>query len=273
MRGRHADRHAEGSSLCEVPGVDNLPFQCNICGSRTSAPLPAFERDTPSCGVCGSIVRWRAVVHLLSTGLFGESLAIRDFPESTHLHGLGMSDWVGYAELLPFKLDYANTFVDRDPQLDITVFKPKLEGQLDFVISSDVFEHVPPPVDVAFENTRRMLKPGGLFVLTVPYRIDLPTQEHFPGLNEYSIEVRDGHRVLVNITKDGERQEFDNLVFHGDTASQDGSLEMRVLSEDDIVRHLAAAGFTDIHVCREPEERFGIRWEAPWSLPITARAA
>ncbi len=42
---------------------------------------------------------------------------------------------------------------------------PKLEGQLDFVISSDVFEHVPPPVDIAFENTRRMLRPGGLFVL------------------------------------------------------------------------------------------------------------
>ncbi len=97
----------------------------------------------------------------------------------------------------------------------------------DFIISSDVFEHVVPPVSRAFENVWKMLKPGGVFVLTVPYGAQRETVEHFPELNEFSIVERDGSFVLRNKTRTGVLQEFNDLVFHGGPRT---TLEMRVFS-------------------------------------------
>jgi SAM-dependent methyltransferase len=251
--------------------VEIVDFRCNVCGAMSSARRDEIDREIPGCP-CGSTLRWRSVIHVLSLGLFGKSLAIDDFPTDHARRGIGMSDWDGYALRLPAKLDYVNTFLERDPRLDITEFNPKLESQLDFIISSDVFEHVPPPVERAFENSRRMLRPGGVLVLTVPYSLEPHTREHFPELFEYRVEVRDGGRVLLNTTRDGRQQEFDDLVFHGDTACAGGSLEMRVFSRADLLAQLERAGFRDITTHDEPELAFGIEWHVDWSLPISARA-
>jgi len=51
----------------------------------------------------------RAIVHLLSTELFGESYILRDFPVRPDIRGIGLSDWDGYAGGLPHKLNYTNT--------------------------------------------------------------------------------------------------------------------------------------------------------------------
>jgi hypothetical protein len=48
-------------------------------------------------------------------------------------------------------------------------------------------------------------------------------------------------------------------------------LEMRVFSESGVLRELEHAGFTDIHIHREPYSQFGIAWPQEWSLPISAR--
>jgi SAM-dependent methyltransferase len=253
--------------------VEILEFRCNICGTRSEARRATLERESRSCDTCGSTMRWRSIIHLLSLALFEKSRAIADFPTDHGVRGIGLSDWPGYAARLPSRLDYVNTFLDADPQLDIAEFHPKLEGQLDFILSSDVFEHVPPPVHRAFVNSRRMLRPGGVLVLTVPYHDDRATKEHFPNLHDFRVETREGKRVLVNITPGGDREEFEDLVFHGDTASTNGSLEMRDFGEADIVEHLHEAGFTDIHIHREPALEHGIEWRVPWSLPISARAA
>ena len=45
-----------------------------------------------------------------------------------------------------------------------------LASTCDFVISSDVLEHVAPPYERALSNLLRLLKPGGLLVLTVPLK-------------------------------------------------------------------------------------------------------
>ncbi|MGH9903496.1 MAG: hypothetical protein ACRD68_16940, partial [Pyrinomonadaceae bacterium] len=79
---------------------------------------------------------------MLSTELFGESLALTDFPERRDISGIGMSDWDGYAAPLALKLGYQNTYYHQEPKLDITSIEPALESTLDFIISSDVFEHV-----------------------------------------------------------------------------------------------------------------------------------
>jgi SAM-dependent methyltransferase len=111
----------------------------------------------------------RSMVHVLSLELFGECLVLPDFPERPDLIGIGMSDWDAYAIPLAGKLGYTNTYFDRKPALDITHVPEEMVGTLDFILSSDVFEHVQPPVAKAFENARRLLKPNGVFVFCVPY--------------------------------------------------------------------------------------------------------
>jgi len=251
------------------PGT--LVFQCNVCSAKCALPLGALEREAGHCGGCDSNMRFRSLVHHLSSGLFGESLAILDFPlAAQRLSGIGMSDAPRLAAPLGRHLKYRNTFYHQEPRLDIHAPSAEHIGAYDFVISSDVFEHVDPPVEKAFVNLRRLLKPGGLLVFTVPFAMQGDTVEHFPGLHQYTIENRGGTYVLVNTTADGRRQEHANLVFHGGPGS---TLELRLFSESGLRRDLEGAGFGRIAFHREPCFKWGIYWKAPWSVPITAIAA
>ncbi len=242
-------------------------FRCNVCGRRSSVGETRLNRELVSC-VRGSSVRQRALIHVLSLELFGESLALPDFPHRTNLIGIDMSGAATYAEGLARKLGYTNTYLHRSPRLDITNPAPDWLGHCDFVISSDVFEHVAPPVGRAFDNTLSVLKPGGLFVLTVPYAKAGDNIEHFPELHDWHIEELDGRRILKNMTADGRSQQFDNLIFHG---GEGETLEMRVFSETGVLGELRRAGFTDILIHDEPCMAHGIIWPQNWSLPISAR--
>jgi SAM-dependent methyltransferase len=246
-----------------------LSYQCNICGSSCKTALTDLQREKASCYRCGSTVRMRAITHILSTELFGQSIPLPDFPTRQDLHGWGMSD-VGYADLLSRKLSYINTYYHKEPHLDITAaLDPMLEGKLDFLISTEVFEHINPPVSVAFENARRLLKPNGVFIFSVPYTLEAETHEHFPDLYRYEIIDPGGPRpILKNITRDGREQLFDQLVFHGGPGA---TLEMRVFSQAGLQAELKRAGFENVTVYSEPCWEFGIYWHGFWSLPMAAR--
>ena len=254
-------------------GVDREPatllFYCNICGKPSLTDVRRLEREVATCQACNSNARMRAVIQVLSKELFHENLLLPDFPTRREIRGLGMTDWEGYAVKLAEKFDYQNTYYHTEPRLDITAASIASEfiGQ-DFMISSDVFEHVAPPVSRAFENVRKMLKPGGVFILTVPYGTQGETAEHFPELNEFSIVERDGLFVLRNKTRTGVVQEFKDLVFHGGPGA---TLEMRVFSETALIQHLKDAGFTDIKVHRPADLVHGIWWPEPWAFPMSAR--
>ncbi len=258
------------------PGTENPPspdspisFRCNICGQTSTAPLALVSnREGQSCGHCHSSLRMRALMRVLSLELLGRELALPEFPEDKRLSGLGMSDWAGYAQTLAEKFDYLNTFYHQAPRLDITRIAPEQENRHDFLISTDVFEHVPPPVSVAFENARRLLKPGGLFLFTVPYKKDGDTEEHFPELYDYRLEETGERARLINLTRDGREQVFEQLVFHGGGGF---TLEMRLFSESGLLRELERAGFEHIKIHRENQPAFGIMWPMDWALPITAR--
>lgn len=248
-------------------GEGQTIFCCNVCGRMAKVDKTRLTREEPSCR-CGSSVRLRAIVHLLTMGLFGRSLAIRDIPERHDIVGIDMSGAAIYAGRLARRLGYTNTYLHREPRLDITAPGAEWLSRCDFVISSDVFEHVAPPVSVAFDNVLRLLKPGGLLVLTVPWAKDGETIEHFLELADYRLERRGADRVLVGRAPDGRIREYGNLIFHG---GEGETLEMRVFSESGILGELARAGFGDIRIHAEPCEEFGILWKQPWSLPITAR--
>jgi hypothetical protein len=268
------------ASIERLPGVTTvapqdygtLTFQCNICGAPCRAPLAELQRERASCFICGSTPRARAIVHMLSTELFGSSLPLPDFAVRKDLVGIGLSDWEGCARRLAEKFSYTNTYFHQEPQLDIVKIDDRLAHSLDFLISSEVFEHVEPPVSRAFVNSRRLLKPGGVLLLTVPFGSSshMPeTIEHFPDLYDYTLSKDEtGRYTLTNRTKDGVVQVFETLVFHG---GEGATLEMRLFAEHDLLRHLADAGFSQITVYREPMFKFGVYWPQPWSLPIAAR--
>jgi SAM-dependent methyltransferase len=231
-------------------------FVCNICGKKTSFPRHQMMRETPSCVHCGSSVRVRGIIHVLSTELFGKSLAIEDFPDRQDIVGVGMSDWDEYASRLTKKLGYVNTYYHKEPLLDITATDQPGTDLYDFIIATEVFEHISQPVSRAFENVLRLLKPGGVFIFSVPY-VEQETQEHFPELWKFTIRKDAGAWVLLNETTDGRLQRYEDLTFHGGPGT---TVEMRLFGRTPLTKNFTDAGFTDIHIYNEEVDSFGIVW-------------
>lgn len=267
---RQTELIIRGGYLVKAPAAERPA--CNICGFRLNVPLDVIsERETRSCSMCGSTLRFRALMAALQSELDGDHRirVLERVPKRKHLKGIGMSDASVYAHALRRKFDYTNTFFHIQPKLDIRLPSEHYLGQFDFVVSSDVLEHVDGPTQRALDNLRSMLKPGGILALTVPYGFHEETVEHYPELHDYRIEGEGANRVLVNVTKDGREQRFANLCFHGGDGS---TLELRVYSYTELVRQLGEAGFTDIKLHDENHEQWGIVHSHKLGLPITARA-
>ena len=208
------------------------------------------------------------MIHALALELFGTSLILPALPRLKSLRGVGIGDSDVYARMLEEKFDYRNTHFHREPRLDITNVPESENGRYDFVVSSEIFEHVAPPVEAAFHNVYRMLRPNGLLIFTTPYSLEATTLEHFPDLFEYNVARLGDHHVLVNRTRAGRVEFFDNLVFHGGPGA---TLEMRVFSENDLRTMLECAGFREIRIYSEEHAQFGIVRNTSCSLPIAAR--
>lgn len=244
-------------------------FTCNICCARNTLPAQPFQREAPSCASCGSSVRVRGLLHALSKELLGASLALPDFPRVRSLCGLGVSDGPLYSERLREKLDYRNTFYDREPRLDLLNPPAGDIGRYDFVLASEVFEHVPAPVEGAFSSALRLLKPNGVLVFTVPYSLDPGTAEHFPAIGQFGLAQVGGRTVLVNRSPDGRLDATDDVLFHVGCAGP--APEMREFSEAGLRATVGAAGFSEFRVYSDDYPEFGIVQAETWSLPIAAR--
>jgi SAM-dependent methyltransferase len=254
----------EHEAATDAPPV---AFRCNLCGAANRATLAALSRETPSCAGCGSNVRFRAIGRLVAVEVLGRECALHDLPRTRTLRGIGLSDADAYAIPLAAKLDYVNTYFHAEPRLDIANADLAHYGGCDFIIASDVFEHVVPPVARAFDNACRLLKPGGKLIFTVPFSLDPDTVEHFPDLHEWRIEERDGRWQLWNRAADGRESVRDDLVFHGGPGS---TLEMRLFSQAALLREFEHAGFARVRIAAEACLPFGIHWPEPWSVPMVA---
>jgi hypothetical protein len=212
----------------------------------------------------------RSVIFVLAMELFHEPRMLPMFPEDRTVVGVGLSDWDGYALRLAEKLGYTNTYYHREPLLDITNAGEPWLGSQRFVISSDVFEHIPPEgLEGAFRGMHDLLTPDGFTIFTVPYEKTGSTREHFPRLHDYRIVGEGGAAVLHNTTADGETERFTDLIFHGGDGE---TLEMRMFSEPDLLQHFADAGFSSAEVKVPYAPEYGILWRIDWAVPIVARA-
>jgi SAM-dependent methyltransferase len=237
---------------------DTIDFQCNICGGENRLETIKFHRELAVCGYCGSNARFRGIIYALAKVVgIDDIVPLKSWPQMKHIIGAGMSDWLGYADTLTEKFCYENTYYDRMPQLDILNPDSAQIAKYDFVISTDVFEHILPPLQQGFNNLLSILKPGGSIIFSVPYTRSKQTLEHFPGLYNFEIIELGGKKVLVNRDVAGQLQAYDNLVFHG---GEGATLEMRLFCENDVLGRLVNAGFENIRVHDEPYMKIGFFW-------------
>lgn len=223
-----------------------------------------LTREDPSCTWCGSNVRFRSIVDLVSRHFFQQSLTLSDFPVRREISGVGLSDWEGYATPLSRSFSYTNTHFHKPPILDITDPPGDLTEKYDFIISSDVFEHVNPPIQKVFSNAYALLKPGGILIMTVPYMPMKETLEHYPDAVGY--ETISETEVVLQL-KDGGTRTINDAKFHGGPGS---TLEMRLFGEHGIKSCLDSAGFKTVTFHGSSNLERGISYSSDFSLPVTA---
>jgi SAM-dependent methyltransferase len=262
-------RDADGGDPASIRPGASIPFRCNLCATPNEGTLAALSREALTCTHCGSNVRFRAMAYLVTREVLGRPMVLPDLPLRKDIAGIGLSDAEAYAKPLAEKFSYENTFYHTEPRLDIADIDETRVGRYDFLIASDVFEHVAPPVARAFANARRMLKPTGKLIFTVPFTLANDTLEHYPELFDWSMAEHEGSWTLTNRTREGHEQKFTDLVFHGGPGS---TLEMRLFSRAALERQFREAGFARVRIAAEPYLPFGIHWPEPWSVPMVAYA-
>jgi SAM-dependent methyltransferase len=165
--------------------VGRLPGYCCICGRFTLFRVdhPNF-REHVACGACDSRNRQRQIAAVLlsytavADGKRRRLQSINDLPKQTviwnaettrALHqrlALHLGDNYIASEYLGPELRSGEA---RDGVLHVDMQKTHFaDNSLDFVLSSDVMEHVPLPL-VALRETFRILKPGGCHIFTAQF--------------------------------------------------------------------------------------------------------
>jgi SAM-dependent methyltransferase len=215
------------------------------------------HRELVICSGCGSNARFRGVFHAIQTHIIGEADATLDAERLKRVTGIGFSDAPQYANKLAETFAYTNTFYHQSPRVDVMDRSSFPEAPCDFIVCSDVLEHVVGDLEIAFENLKRALKPGGKLIFSVPYLEGEETLEHFPYLNAWKICEVAGKFFLNNVRRDGTQETFSDLHFHGGPGN---ILEMRVFGEGDLVRHFARAGFASVVAVEAELTRIGYVW-------------
>lgn len=241
-------------------------FTCNICGNPSLFQPQGDWREFPSCTSCGSSVRARHIAHCVTSMILGKSYCLPTVYEKSTV-GIGLSDSLVLAESLVKAFSYTNTFYHMPPQLDICKPAEQWLEAADFLISSDVFEHVPNPVQHAFDGAYKVLKKNGVLILTVPFDERSHTTEHYPAVEEFTITDLNDEWLLVGKTSDGALEVHRNLVFHGGPGT---TVEMRFFALPGLLTALEEAGFRDIKVHDQDVPHCGIFLPHLHGLPITA---
>ena len=232
------------------------PFLCNVCGLSNYLPLRRLSREDGHCAKCRCYGRLRSMMYAVTAHFSPDEIILAKMKPRKDVRGIGCSDW-GYTDLLAEKFDYVNTFYDREPRFDLCKvdWSRWLPGSIDFITCTDVLEHVEPPIEGAFDNVRRLLKPGGVAVLTVPTTLEPATREHFHDLHDWRIETEGKQRVVVNRRRDGAIERFDNLCFHG---GEGLTLEFRVFSREGLIDSIQNAGLQVAALYDRPIEAHAI---------------
>jgi len=160
--------------------ADTWRGTCLVCGAETEFAVtnPDNLRESLPCTCCGSISRDRMLVCALRAVL-GETGPLKSWKPDSSRRVFEASSFRAHAKLLPKLCDHFNTqYVpekmqeqyDNREYADLQQM-PYRDGFFDVLMLSDVFEHVRLYRE-ALHEVYRVLKPGGVMLLQVPFRPD-----------------------------------------------------------------------------------------------------
>jgi SAM-dependent methyltransferase len=157
-----------------------MASDCLVCGFHGEFRQPELRREGFLCPNCSASSRHRAVVHAVGLALGQAHLPLHRWPARRELKVLESSARGSYPMLFRERFDYWLT--EYDPERIAAGDRPREfadfqrlhygDGEFDLVLASDVFEHVRDDA-AGYAEILRVLKPGGTFVLTVPYDHEL----------------------------------------------------------------------------------------------------
>ena len=206
--------------------------------SREPLDYPC-KRNGFSCQKCGSIGRNRHVA-LLILEEFQDRINCASLQEFGNKFEGNM--WIGcvkeaVSRALPdkpniFKSEYIDGLTSGEVRDGVTCQNIEStnfpDNFLDLIISEDVLEHVPNPV-AAFLEIRRILKPGGKHIFTIPVDWMLENSQQ---------------RAII---KDGQVQHILEPEIHGDPFRPEGILAFYTFGQDVVERFCSLSGSTIIH--------------------------
>jgi SAM-dependent methyltransferase len=164
-----------------------MVWKCILCSFQNSN-LRKPSREKSNCMRCGSTWRARAVALNVLMQLGYPPQVYPELKSDWSRVGLGISDDIAIASVIPTKFLYSNTYYDAFPNLDIRkIPKAALHG-FEFVICSDVLEHIDVKLAQAVKGVSKLLKPNGFAVLSVPVVTNSLRSEFYPNLSSFTIE-------------------------------------------------------------------------------------
>jgi SAM-dependent methyltransferase len=186
--------------------------RCAVCGSTTrfvqnrwvlpaelarSWPPGFADRESQLCAVCGSSARVRGLAAVLLELYSEQSGSIAELVEEELFRSLDVAEINSIGRMHAFLEPLERlTFVEY-PQEDVQALSFP-DASFDLVLTSDTMEHVEDPMR-GFRELRRVLRPGGRHVFTVPLsparahttpRAGLPAEHHGRGGGPYALVSR-----------------------------------------------------------------------------------
>ena len=161
---------------------------CSVCGVLSEFPhFGGSTRESYRCSDCRASMRERGVAQALMDLYGGTQTCLRDLcrtPQFSALaiyepgvsgpHRCYMKTLPGYRHSSYRGTRPLGTYIDGVANQDLQQLTYESET-FDVVVTSDVLEHVRKP-KAAFEEIRRVLKPGGCHVFTVPLQFPMPRE-------------------------------------------------------------------------------------------------
>lgn len=172
---------------------------CVICGAllpRRFSQSRGTVREASQCVECGGTWRARAVTLALISSLGYSPKPLSRIRADWSRVGVGVSDDFVIAGRFGQVWTYTNTFYDDFPHLDVRDVPSRLFERNEFIVCSDVLEHVDPPLEDALLGLRRMLKPNGFVVISVPMNGTAESDEYYPGLVDWELVWKQGSPEL-----------------------------------------------------------------------------
>lgn len=183
--------------------------QCNVCGWSGRAFTDDHWHPGTVCPNCGSQVRHRLLVAVLN----GRSESHPDLVESRIFQGKEVLHFAPERQLRERIRKASEKHVtadydrgDCDLKLDMSSMPFVEDSSYDVVIACDVLEHVPDDL-AAMRELHRILRPGGMAILSVP-QMDPPAKtDQDPGVTtEAERERRFGQKDHVRMYGDDFRE-------------------------------------------------------------------